>query len=361
MKTGLSTHFVLPSAVSGTDVHDSLASVRASRLSAAPNFLRFAAQVDPGVARALELAGGRVETLGALRDQLSLLEKMGPKDFEGHQTQARVMAGIHGTIRQQKLFKKDLARQERLLEIKSQVPEWLREELILVKGGWFMMGEVAPQEKLKHSLYVNVYPVWVSAFLMSSTHVTNAMWKNLMTGQNPSASCGEGFAPDEHPVVGINQDDIANFLNAVEEQMPGLGAKIHFPTEAQWEWAARAGQGLLYATNDGTLSRRNACYGYSYRGGTTIPVKAKPPNPWGFYGLCGNAWDRCRGASKNDADKGVLQIDPDDGLSDNECRLRGGAYYILSPNLRDLLTVVGSPFGYNQSSPCASFRIVIEI
>lgn len=134
-------------------------------------------------------------------------------------------------------------------------------------------------------------------FWLGETPVTQAQWFAVM-GNNPSRfqEAGNPEAP-QRPVERVSWEDAVAFAKAVEVLHPGFGARL--PTEAEWEYACRAGtatatyagdlntQGDLVAVLDGI-----AWYGANAEGGTH-PVGQKRANPWGFHDMLGNVLEWC--------------------------------------------------------------------
>ncbi|MCR5164443.1 MAG: SUMF1/EgtB/PvdO family nonheme iron enzyme, partial [Thermoguttaceae bacterium] len=116
-------------------------------------------------------------------------------------------------------------------------------------------------------------------FWLLETQVTQAMWQSVM-GSNPSHFKGE-----RNPVEKVSWNDCQEFCKKLSEK---LGQQVKLPTEAQWEYACRAGTTGDYA---GTLDEM-AWYDKN-SGRTTHAVGQKKPNAWGLYDMHGNVWERC--------------------------------------------------------------------
>ncbi|MDR2349282.1 MAG: formylglycine-generating enzyme family protein [Deltaproteobacteria bacterium] len=122
------------------------------------------------------------------------------------------------------------------------------------------------------------------SFYVSETEVTQAQWVKVM-GNNPSRHKG-----DDLPVDGVSHDDALSFLRKLNEMEPGGGFKL--PTEAQWEYAARAGSGGNYCHgNDPDKLSEYAWYGEDLRTGSSHPVGTKKPNAWGLRDMHGNLFE----------------------------------------------------------------------
>ena len=153
-------------------------------------------------------------------------------------------------------------------------------ELVLIPAGSFQMGsndEGADNEKPVHQVTIS------QAFYMGKTEVTQAQWKAVM-GNNPSY-----FKGDDLPVETVSWQDAKEFiqkLNAKENT-----DKYRLPSEAEWEYAARAGSTTKWHFGDDeSLLRDYAWYGNN-SGNTTNVVAVTKPNKYGLYDMAGNVWE----------------------------------------------------------------------
>ena len=137
--------------------------------------------------------------------------------------------------------------------------------------------------------------VLTEGFWLADTACTQALWAAVM-GANPSQ-----YKDDPHnPVEQVSWLDITDeFLPKLNAMAPGLQLKL--PTEAQWEYACRAGTTTPFSFGEQiTTDQANYDGNYPYAGGEkgeyrekTVPVKALPANPWGLYQMHGNVWEWC--------------------------------------------------------------------
>jgi formylglycine-generating enzyme required for sulfatase activity len=117
-------------------------------------------------------------------------------------------------------------------------------------------------------------------FWMFDTACTEALWE-AVTGKAPDPRRGEAF-----PVTNVSWEDAQSFLRQVNAAKPGLDLSL--PSEAQWEYACRAGTDTPY--NFGTaISRDQVCY----ESGAPVPVGSLPPNGWGLFEMHGNGYEWC--------------------------------------------------------------------
>jgi formylglycine-generating enzyme required for sulfatase activity len=137
----------------------------------------------------------------------------------------------------------------------------------------------------------------------------------------------------ELPVDSINWEDCKEFFNKLEKQIPGL--QLTFPTEAQWEYACRAGTQTPFNTGN-NLSTDQANYNgnYPYNNNSkgvflekTVPVTQFQPNPWGLYQMHGNLWEWCLDVLREYPQKveKVLE-DPMGSTEKPRAELRGGSW-----------------------------------
>ncbi|MGB1016544.1 MAG: formylglycine-generating enzyme family protein, partial [Nannocystaceae bacterium] len=152
-------------------------------------------------------------------------------------------------------------------------------------------------------------------YWMGETPVTQALWTEVM-GDNPSRFKGDA----KRPVEEVTWHACETFCQRLNERIHGL--EVELPTEAQWEVACRAGEGVLprYGELD-TIAwyRENS-------GRETHAVGEKLPNRWGLYDMLGNVWEWCRDDMRSYG-KG-LHSDPIGSTIDSDSRvIRGGSFH----------------------------------
>ncbi|MBQ3348855.1 MAG: SUMF1/EgtB/PvdO family nonheme iron enzyme [Thermoguttaceae bacterium] len=144
--------------------------------------------------------------------------------------------------------------------------------------GTFMMG--SPESEEGHWNREKQHEVTLTkGFWMMETEVTQKQWKAIM-GNNPSY-----FEGDDLPVECVSWNDCQEFCKKCAQ----LGLPVQLPTEAQWEYACRAGTTGAYAGNLDEMAWYD-----SNSGSKTHPVGTKKPNAWGLYDMQGNVCEWCQ-------------------------------------------------------------------
>jgi len=147
---------------------------------------------------------------------------------------------------------------------------------VYIRPGTFMMGSPAEErnrseDEARHSVTLT------RGFYMQTTEVTQYQWQTIM-GKNLAYFCECG---SQCPVESVSWEDVQGFIKILN-QRPGTH-RYRLPTEAEWEYAARAGStGPFAGTIDAMGWYRNNA------GGKTHPVGKKRPNAWGLYDMHGN-------------------------------------------------------------------------
>ena len=156
-------------------------------------------------------------------------------------------------------------------------------EMVSISGGTFQMG-CAPGEMECFSDELPCHSVTLSSFEIGKYEVTQGQWEEVM-GNNPSNfyPCG-----DNCPVERVSWNDTQTFITELNSQ---TGQSYRLCTEAEWEYAARAGtETKWYCGNDESCVDDIAWYD-SNSGSKTHPVGQKSPNAWGLYDMSGNVWE----------------------------------------------------------------------
>jgi formylglycine-generating enzyme required for sulfatase activity len=194
-------------------------------------------------------------------------------------------------------------------------------------------------------------------FLLSKTEVTQAQWKALMGGGSPSA-----FKGDTLPVENVTWGDTQTFCQALHDL--DAGGKYRLPTEAEWEYAARAGSTDFYGMGAdkspiSTANLQEYTWMNSNSGNKTQPVGTRRPNAWGFADMQGNVWEWCQDWYSPTAYSSLPAADPlFRSPAATERVLRGGCWYLDARAQRVSLRGGNLP---TYKSQYAGFRVARDL
>ncbi len=187
-------------------------------------------------------------------------------------------------------------------------------QMIYIPGGEFTMGSNDyDNEKPPHQ-------VKLSPFFIGKYQITQAQWKAVMK-TNPS-----NFKGDNLPVEQVSWNDAAQFCEAISKQ---TGEDYRLPTEAEWEYACRAGSTTKYCFGDDEKSLGDYAWYYGNSSAKTHPVGQMKPNAWGLHDMHGNVWEWCQDWYDENYYKQSPRENPQ-GPSSGEYRvLRGGSWGLI--------------------------------
>jgi formylglycine-generating enzyme required for sulfatase activity len=196
---------------------------------------------------------------------------------------------------------------------------------IWIPPGSFYMGTAkSPSELVQMyegsaSLYSPEYPrhlvTITRGFWMSQTEITQKQWVDIM-GYNPSYHKGDNL-----PVENLSWNDCQKFIEKINK----LGAGTYrLPTEAEWEYACRAGSSSEFCFGDNPQDLDNYGWHVFNSNYQTQPVKQKQPNAWGLYDMHGNVWEWCQDWYDAEYYKNSPQYDPTGPATGEYKVLRGG-------------------------------------
>ncbi len=198
--------------------------------------------------------------------------------------------------------------------------------LAWIPGGEFQMGS-PDHESGRRDDEGPVHSVTISeGFWMGLTEVTQAQYAAVL-GESPS-----GFEGVDLPVENVNWDNAVAFCESASEQ---TGFDFQLPTEAQWEYAARAGSSTRFYFGDADDCSDNACNlcmldEYAWYCGNaerqTHPAGEKVPNAFGLFDMIGNVWEWCADTYKKDFYAESPIIDPVNLQNSAVKIMRGGAW-----------------------------------
>jgi len=189
-------------------------------------------------------------------------------------------------------------------------------KLVLIRPGKFMMG--SPNSEQGHAdIEGPQHEVTISKpFYMSVTEVTQAQYQAIM-GTNPSHFKGE-----TNPVDTVSWNDATEFCKKLSDK---TRQAVRLPTEAEWEYACRAGSRTRFCFGDAGEGLGEYAWYTVNSGGTTHSVGQKKPNAWGLYDMHGNLWEWCADWYGGYPEGAVT--DPQGAASASKRVQRGGAWY----------------------------------
>ena len=240
-------------------------------------------------------------------------------------------------------------------ELTLDVGGGLAMKLVLIPAGKFIMGD--PDDKkdaIQHEVTIT------KPFYMGICEVTQAQYQQVM-GKNPVVTGNRENTAADKPVTMIVWPEAAEFCKKLSAQ---TGRTVRLPTEAEWEYAARAGTTTHWSFGNDVEELPDYCWWSGCSGGNfTNRVGRLKPNPWGLYDIHGNVWEMCSDW-RAPYEPGVA-VDPQgpDVSKTSSSRIynkpvhvcRGGSYY------SGACTILGR-YGYPDDFPKRhiGFRVVVN-
>ena len=200
-------------------------------------------------------------------------------------------------------------------------------DMVYIKEGTFMMG--SPTNEKDRESDETQHQVSLSGFYIGKYTVTFDQYDAFCTATNRSKPNDNGWGRGKRPVINVNWIDANAYCNWLSQK---TGKTYRLPTEAEWEYACRAGTTTPFNTgNNLTTAQANYDGNYPYNNNSkgiyrakTLAVGSFAPNAWGLYDMHGNVWEWCNdwyGTYSSGS-----QTNPQGPNSGSDRVLRGGSW-----------------------------------
>jgi len=233
-------------------------------------------------------------------------------------------------------------------------------ELVRISAGKFTMGSSGREEGSGDDERPPREVTISRAFHIGVTEVTQAQWHAVMRGEPWDGRSSVKTGAD-WPAVYLSWTDAVEFCKKLSEK---TGKTVRLPTEAEWEYACRAGTKtrFYYGQDPGYRQLRNYAWYYENAWGKDERyghrVRRKKPNAWGLYDMHGNVWEWCGDWYAKDAyAPGEEQTDPRGPDSGRTRVLRGGSCGIYAKGCRSAARGSDRPVGRDTMT---GFRVVVS-
>jgi formylglycine-generating enzyme required for sulfatase activity len=226
---------------------------------------------------------------------------------------------------------------------------------VRVSAGTFMMGsppgEGSADEHPRRKVRIS------TTFYMSATEVTQREWEKVM-GTRPWSGRAQTGGTSTAPANYVSWEEARAFCRRLSQRS---SLTVRLPTEAEWEYACRAGVSATYCFGDEPDRLDN--YGWYEENAREEgknrpqPVARKQPNAWGLYDMHGNVWEWCRDVYGNYTRSGGTVLDPEGRSQGHERVLRGGSWRNAAESLR---SAARGKAPEHTRAVNLGFRIVVE-
>ena len=235
---------------------------------------------------------------------------------------------------------------------------------VRIPAGTFQMGsgddvrDALSNEKPRHAVTIS-HP-----FYLATHEITQAQWETVMgnsaytlSRSNPFyglPGMAERVRKPNNPVT-VSWNDAQAFIERLNQREGGR--RYRLPTEAEWEYAARAGTATAYSFgDDASLLSRYAWHGEDFATGSMHPVGQKLPNPWGLYDMHGNVWEWVQDWYADRYPGSAPVTDPSGPATGSNKVVRGGSWHVTSGSWR---SAVRKPYEPDYRGISIGFRLAL--
>ena len=207
-------------------------------------------------------------------------------------------------------------------------------EMVRIQGGCFQMGSPASEKGRGED--ERQHQVCVEEFVIGKYEVTFEEYDRFGDVADREKPDDRGWGRGRHPVINVSWEDAVDYTDWLSRE---TGKRYRLPTEAEWEYAARAGTTTAYWWGNDVGSNRTNCNGCGSRWDNrkTAPVGSFDPNPFGLHDTAGNVWEwTCSNYSETYDAKNYNESEQKCALKgDSGPRsLRGGSWFNYSVSVR---------------------------
>ena len=188
-------------------------------------------------------------------------------------------------------------------EVKLDLGDGVTIEFVYIKPGTFVMGGESTKDGRFNCVEVPKHEVTITkGFYLGKYEITQAQYQAIV-GSNPSKATK---APD-YPVDTVSEQEAFEFCDKLARK---TGQDVRLPTEAEWEYACRAGSDTKWFFGDDSAKLGDYAWFEDNDGGKSHHVGQKKPNPWGLHDICGNVCERVADRYARDYYKKSPKEDP---------------------------------------------------
>ncbi|MDP6634527.1 MAG: formylglycine-generating enzyme family protein [Phycisphaerae bacterium] len=272
------------------------------------------------------------------------LEIHGKKDVQSFRT-ATAIEGVNKELGSPR--ERSVRTSDRALEL--DLGKNVKMKLVLIRAGKFMMGSPKSEKDRSRNEGPQREVTISRSFYLGAVEVTQRQYESLM-GKNPS-----WFKDPRRPVEKVTRSDAMAFCAAMSKK---TGRRVTLPTEAQWEYACRAGSKTRFGFGREDKSYDPYVWCTDNSASRSHPVGRKMPNAWGLYDMHGNVYEWCRDYYDYDYYEKAPKVDPENSIRSGFTTIRGGSWGIYLHSCRSAHRRYIYHSGVHSS---IGFRVVVEV